>query len=108
VIVVHRALLRRLRLLIACLVLSVVATPGGGALETQRPVAVLASTTSGRSADVASRRAELVADAGTRELPNVFAMTTLKPARLETASPTAFVHPAPRIPLYLVQQRFLL
>jgi hypothetical protein len=107
---VQSAILRQLRVLIACLVLAVVARPAVTALETPRAVAVLVASSTVRLPDVASPRLLARVDASTHAPHVLLATSPVNPAELAGPSPKA-PEPQPRRgarPLYLTQQRFLL
>jgi hypothetical protein len=107
---VHTAILRRLRLLIECLLLSVAAGPTASALETSRAVAVLTTPATGRASDLASPRVAVRAGWSARALRSVPAAAHLTLTTLAAPSLAALERPAPHgaRPLYLTQQRFLL
>jgi hypothetical protein len=108
---VRTAILRQLRLLIACLLLAVAARPAAGALETPRAVAVLVASAGVRSQDAAPQRVA-VARPGSRARAPAAAFVSPPPASLErTAAPADALDEAPfrgTAPLYLTNERFLL
>ena len=104
------AILRQLRLLIACLFLAVAARPAVSALETPRAVAVFVASASVRPADDASSRVAAQAESRSRapRLPSVtahLAATDIAAPRPTAAGRTPFHGTSP---LYLTQERFLL
>jgi hypothetical protein len=106
---VHGAILRRLRLLVACLVLSVVAQPAVTGLETPRTIAVLATSTTVaqvRSREVAPQHVAVRATSrlGVRRGALEFERADIAPPSLAALEHRSLGAP----PLYLVQQRFLL
>ena len=104
--VVHDAMLRRLRLLIACLVLSVVAQPAVTALEMPRTVAVLSASAADRAPHVASLRvaARAASSSSAHRTPLAW-----KPADVAAPWLAALEHqPLRGLPLYVTQQRILL
>jgi hypothetical protein len=107
---VHTAILRQLRLLIACLVLSVAAGPTAGVLETSRAVAVLTTPATSRASDVGSPRVVIRAESNAHALCDVPAAAHLALTTHDAPALAAFERPAPHgpLPLYLMQQRFLL
>jgi hypothetical protein len=107
--IVRTAMLRQLRLLIACLLLAVAARPVVTALEPSRPVAVFVASAEARLARAASprmvaRTASVVSTSRARSVPVRVASAPAGPEL--TASETAPFRGTS--PLYLTYERFLL
>jgi hypothetical protein len=110
VFVVRTAMLRRLRLLIACLLLAVTARPAVDAFELSRPVAVFVASAGARLAREVSPPAVLRAEA-VASTPRVGSLTERVPPAALAAPPLTASARTPfrgASPLYLTHERLLL
>jgi hypothetical protein len=109
-LVVRTAMLRQLRLLLACLLLAVAARPAVTALELQRPVAAFLASADARPSRSVVARAAARAESRTRSRLVRSLTTSATPAalvahQLTTPERTPF---RAKSPLYLTYERLLL